>query len=111
MNLDKLNNEVLLEIENGSDFKNMHGIDKTNIIDHIQYPELKDFFNPLSNLIEKHWVVFDEDKENGKEGYLIFYSERDNEFGIGTKINLKQIKNTGTFIGIYGSFLDTVASM
>jgi hypothetical protein len=78
---------------------------------HLVAPVKRKFINPISGEMEEHWVVFDENKESEETGYLIFYSEIDNEFGLGTKTNLKKLPGSGTFIGIYGSFSDAFNSM
>jgi hypothetical protein len=90
---------------------NMRGIDFHKVKTHLITPYKKDFLNPLLGCIEKHWVVFDEDKHNEEQGYVIFYSEKDCAFGLGTKTNLQKLHNVGTFIGIYGSFIDALDSM
>lgn len=91
--------------------ENSHGINQMNIQEHLIYPDKRKFINPIDNSIEEHWVVFDERKTSNTDGYLIFYSEMDECFGIGTKTNMKGISETGTFIGIYGSFSDTIKSL
>ena len=77
----------------------------------IVQPFKKKFLNVMENTTEEYWVVFDEDKTNKEDGYLLFYSERDERFGIGAKTNLQGIEEVGTFIGIYGSFIDAIESM
>lgn len=71
----------------------------------------KSFLNPNSEEQEIYWVVYDECKGDSKSGYLIFYSEEENEFGLGTKTNKKNMPEVGTFIGIYGTFFETIHSM
>jgi hypothetical protein len=106
-------NIILTELKNNNntDFKGWHGIEKENVKDYITMPYKNQFFNPIADNIEEHWVVFDEDIKSQDKGYLIFFSESDNGFGIGTKTNLKNIKNAGTFLGIYGSFIDAINSL
>jgi hypothetical protein len=93
-------------------FSNRHGVNYNNIKEFLVLPYEKDFFNTASNLIEKFWVVFDENKNSSKDGYLIFYSEHEHSFGLGTKTTyLTEKKNTGGLVGIYGSFIDAINSM
>jgi hypothetical protein len=40
-------------------------------------PYQKSFFDPIYNEIKKYWAVFDENKKDKREGYLIFYSKED----------------------------------
>jgi hypothetical protein len=110
MNQHDIENLVSMELEEIIP-ENFHGINQTNITECLIKPVKKKFFNSIENNIEEHWVVFDEDKNDNRRGYLIFYSENDNSFGIGTKTNLKGIEQAGSFVGIYGSFFDTIKSM
>lgn len=107
----EIENIVFEALTNKTISGNFHGINEKNIAEYLIKPVKKRFFNALENSIEEHWVVFDENKNSTEQGYLIFYSEIDKEFGLGTKTNLMNIEQAGTFIGVYGSFLDTVKSM
>lgn len=80
-------------------------------ISHLIEPYKKNFFNPIVNVEEEHWVVFDEDEDDENVGYLIIYSESENAFGLATKTNINNAKKIGTFIGIYGSLADAIDSM
>ena len=111
MNKNEIQDILNNELSNIGSFSNMHGINFHNIETHLTVPYEKDFSNPLLDCFERHWIVFDEDKNNEEQGYLIFYSESDNAFGLGTKTNMKKLHNVGTIIGIYGSFVDTLNSM
>ena len=99
------------ELSNIENFLKTHNIDFENLEKHLTVPYKKDFFNPILQCVEQHWVVFDEDKNSEEPSYLVFYSESDNAFGLGTKTNMKKLQNVGTLIGIYGSFIDTLNFM
>lgn len=110
MNQRDIEELVFMELEEAIP-ENFHGINQANVKAHLVKPFKKKFFNAIEDNIEEYWVVFDEDKNNNKQGYLIFYSEKDDSFGIGTKTNLKEIGQVGGFVGIYGSFIDAIKSM
>ena len=111
MNKSEIETIVNIELQNNPGFLDMHGITKDNISLYIISPYQKSFFNPISNITDKYWVVFDENQKNEKTGYLIFYSEKDECFGLGTKTTLQNLLGVGGFVGLYGSFVDTVNSM
>jgi hypothetical protein len=111
MNKNEIQDILNNELNNIGSFSNTRDIDFHNVKAHLTDPHKKDFLNPLLGCIEKHWVVFDEDKNSEEQGYVIFYSEKDCAFGLGSKTNLQKLHNVGTFIGIYGSFIDALESM
>lgn len=111
MNKNEIQDILNDELNKIGSFSDTRDIDFHNVKTHLTDPYEKDFLNPLVGRIEKHWVVFDEDKNSEEQGYVIFYSENDCAFGLGTKTNLQALRNVGTFIGIYGSFIDALVSM
>ena len=102
---------VLAEIKNEHAFENLHGIDYNNIKDYLVMPYQMEFINPIDENIEKHWVVLDEDMNDQHGGYLIFFSSINNMFGLAIKGNNKGHTNTGTNIGFFGSFIETLNAM
>ena len=111
MNQSEIKKLISIELLEEMCFENLHGITKSNINDFLVEPVKKRFLNPLENTIDVYWVVFDENKNDPKQGYLIFYSEKDTGFGLATKTTLKKTEDIGTFIGVYGSFINTISSM
>jgi hypothetical protein len=56
--------------------------------------------------------VYDEDKTSEDFGYLIFYSETECRFGIGTKTTFGHLHyDTAGFVGIYGSLKDAIDNL
>ena len=72
-------------------------------------PLRKDFYNDWSKKLEDYWIVFDEMPNDSKEGYLIIYDESTDEFGLAMKTSM--ISDKGIFIGLHGSFIDTLIDM
>lgn len=106
----EIKKRIELELALTPHFIGRHGLSKEHILNNLKDPYLKSFIDPGSDLIENAWVVFDEKNESDEEGYLVIFSEIDDEFGLATKSNLLNSKH-GTLIGIYGAFLDAVLSM
>lgn len=89
-----------------------HHIDLQEIESYlVSPPYLKAFLNPVEEKTERHWVVMDENRRSANTGYLVFYSEADQAFGLGTKTTIERSEDAGTFIGIYGSLGDTLTAM
>jgi hypothetical protein len=87
-----------------------HGINLENIHQHLVDPITKKYFNDFQNKVEQYWVVLDEEPQDLKEGYLIIYSEQQNQFGLAVKTSNTK-PNMGTFIGWYGSFVSALNNM
>ena len=102
---------VRYEVRNAPFLSGMHDINMGNIDSYLTTPYEMNFLEPISNKIERHWVVLDENHQNKEGGYLVFYSEHDSSFGLGTKTNVTKIPNLGTFVGVYGSLSDAIKSM
>ena len=64
---------------------NLHGIDLEDIHQHLVDPALKNYYNDFQNKVGQYWVVFDEEPQDLKEGYLINYFEQRNQFGLAVR--------------------------
>ncbi|MGD9589692.1 MAG: hypothetical protein AB7Q37_14895 [Pyrinomonadaceae bacterium] len=74
-------------------------------------PYEMEFYDPVHDVVERYWVILDEDAGSANMGYIIFFSVKDNEFGLATKTNLKQIIRAGTAVSYYGSFAEVLKSL
>jgi hypothetical protein len=113
MNEKDVKRMVELEIISEKGKKTEHGhIEFERINDFLTDPPYKkQFFNPVDASTEFHWVVLDEDKTSKDNGYLVFYSQVDGAFGLGTKTTMTKGIEAGTFLGIFGTFISTLDSM
>jgi len=84
--------------------KNDWGINKNNITDYLIEPKLEEYIDSSSNVRITLWTVLE---EKGKNGYIIVYSEENEEFGLA----IMDKNNEKIFLGIYGSFAETLYSM
>lgn len=108
----EIENIIKQELMSLIEFNNFHGINSENIQNYIVNPYKKMFYNPASEIVETYWVVLNEDFNSEKDGYLVFFSEQDNAFGLATKTNLLDIgEDVGVLLGIYGSLFDCLKAM
>ena len=78
--------------------------EKTYIYDRLIEPKLEEYINVHDGSKIFLWTVFEE----SGDGYAIVYSDDFEEFGLA--FNLDKGKGKG-FLGIYGSFGETLSSM
>lgn len=82
---------------------NAHGVDLHTCI---LPPEKKTFTDVTSGKVCELWLVLEEDPKERK-GYKIVFDDAKGLFGLATA----QIDGPDLFLGLYGSFLETLESM
>lgn len=91
------------EIGENWNLSNAHGVDLHICI---LPPEKKAFTDFTSGKVCELWLVLEEDPK-GREGYKIVFDDTKGLFGLATT----QIDGPDLFLGLYGSFLETLESM
>lgn len=105
MTSDEVARIVTDEIGTNWDQSNAHGVDLRHCL---VPPVLRQFADPLDR--QKTfglWLVLEEIPETCG-GYQIVYSEDDSDFGLAMT---DAADGTPIFLGIYGSFMETLAAM
>ena len=95
----------LIEAEIAGDWtrSNAHGVDLRKCLVEPTRQEFEDSFDPSRKITL--WLVLEEDPET-RGGYMIVYGEDEKMFGLA----IHGIK-TDTFLGWYGSFIETLECM
>ena len=93
-----------------SPIDNWHGISRDNIENHIIEPLQKKYIDSWTKGIVIKWLVLDESRENKNSGYQIVFDDKTLLFGLAVKGG-KNSEGIGTYIGDYGSFLETLNGM
>ena len=107
---EEVKNIVSNELLESSKINNWHGINQSNINQHLIKPVKIKLVNPLTNLLQEYWLVLDEIPESKRNGYLIVYSEDDKSFGLATKQNTI-FGDIGMCVSLYDSFIDALNAM
>lgn len=87
--------------------QNWHGISIENIRQHLVPPHEEEFQSWNGDPV-KVWVVLDEIPDEPSSGYLVVFNPSSQKFGLGLKPHQDK---PGTFLGTYGTFLETLAGM
>ena len=105
MTSDEVKQVVVAEIGDDWDRSNAHGIG----FDRCLIPPHKTFFSSPLNPNEQTelWIVLEEDPETCS-GYKIVFDEVSHSFGLAI---IEAVTERRIFLGIYGSFLETVDAM
>lgn len=104
MTADQVRQRVLAEIGDQWEKSNAHGVDlRKCLVD----PEKHKFRNGCDeNVFLDLWLVLEEDPGN-KSGYKIVYDEEDDNYGLA----MSDVRHGLTYIGTYGTFMETLQSM
>lgn len=101
---------VLREIDGNWSISNAHGVDLKRCL--LPKPVMSLFQdmsgrNPDPSRTINLWLVLEEDPDT-RSGYKIVYDEQKNMFGLAIK---DQVENIPIYLGVYGSFLNTLEGM
>ena len=103
MTSDQVMDIILDEINGRFDLTNLHGI---NLRESLITPVLEDYINSFNHSqVFRLWTVLKESNED--TGYVIFYDEEDNTFGLGSRSQGGHL----TYLANYGSFVETLKGM
>ena len=92
------------EIDGNWDILNPHGVDLGRCL---VPPTKKAYKSATDGVIEELWLVLEEYPEN-QSGYKIVFDEKSEEFGLATG---DFFGGPDVFLGIYGTFLETLSAM
>ncbi len=95
----------LIEAEIADDWtrSNANGVDLRKCLVEPTRQEFEDSFDPSRKITL--WLVLEEDPET-RNGYMIVFGEDEKMFGLAI-----QLIKTETFLGLYGSFIETLECM
>jgi hypothetical protein len=109
MTTKEISNIILSDIsENAID--NGHGILHDNVDKYLVAPIQKQFVDSWTDELVTKWLVLDEMPGDLDKGYQIVFDENTKYFGLATK-GSKNSDIVGTFIGNYGTFIETLNAM
>jgi hypothetical protein len=98
----KISSEIKHEI-----IDNWHGIDQSNIAQHLITPSLEVYHDPMDeSKTYQLWTVLEEYPDE-KSGYTIYYDQTEDEFGLGMHGESGKMIS----LGIYGSFIEALNGM
>ena len=110
MDASSLNAIIDRELADAKSLDNWHGITMDNLTNHrLQNPTLARFENagaPDDPSEIDAWIVLDECPDSDSRGYLVAYYPDASMFGLALKND-----PIPTFIGCYGTFIETVNAM
>jgi hypothetical protein len=103
MTSDEVADIIFDEINSGFDITSVYGFDLRHCL---VTPVLEDYINSNDHSqVFRLWTVFNE--SNDDKGYLIFYDEEDESFGLGSRSQNGEL----LYIANYGSFIETLRGM